>query len=131
MTGGIPPGIDHPMCADAVYQSTFQRVLQQNAKYYDRFPSDISKVQAIVQYLMSQPEGGVTTPMGNRLTPRSFQLLGLSSVGFAAGFERLHYLIEAAFETGTSTKLSQRFLKVESSAYLLNIHFPIFNVNNI
>ena len=39
---------------------------------------------------------------------RSFQLLGLGALGFSHGFERLHYLLEAAFDGG---RLSLRFRK--------------------
>lgn len=50
----------------------------QNQKYYQRFPDDVEAVQKIVAHLIRQPEGGVRTPSGNLLTPRSLQLLGLS-----------------------------------------------------
>ncbi len=53
-------------------------MLGQNAKYYQRFPDDVEAVQNIVRHLISQPEGGVRTPSGNLLTPRSLQVLGLS-----------------------------------------------------
>lgn len=55
-----------------------RRVLGQNAKYYQRFPDDVEAVQNIVTHLIRQPEGGVRTPSGNLLTPRSLQVLGLS-----------------------------------------------------
>lgn len=40
---------------------------------------------------------------------RSFQALGLAGLGFSQGFERLHYLLDAAFE---GDQLSYRFKKV-------------------
>ena len=67
------------------------------------------RVQAIVQHLAAQPGGGVATPQGNRLTPRSFQLLGLQALGFSHGFERLHYLLESAWD---GEVLSHKFKKV-------------------
>jgi hypothetical protein len=57
-----------------------RRVVGQNQKYYQRFPDDVEAVQKIVAHLIRQPEGGVRTPSGNLLTPRSLQLLGLSGV---------------------------------------------------
>lgn len=112
MTGGIPPGINMACSADAVYQATYERVLRQNAKYYKRFPGDVERVQYIVNYLAAQPGGCVMTPTGNHLRPRTFQLLGLSALGFAQGFERLHFLIESAFEDDTRSRMSIKFLKV-------------------
>ncbi len=39
---------------------------------------------------------------------RSFQLLGLQALGFSHGFERLHYLLESAWD---GQQLSQKFKK--------------------
>lgn len=39
----------------------------------------------------------------------SLQLLGLQSLGFSHGFERLHYLLEAAWD---GDELSHKFKKV-------------------
>jgi hypothetical protein len=79
ITGGIPPAIEDANAAETVYNATFQRVYNQNRKFYQRFPDDVSKVKAIVQMLHEAPDGGVKTPSGNMLRPRSFQMLGMSS----------------------------------------------------
>jgi len=68
-----------------------RRVLRQNQKYYQRFPDDVEAVQKIVRHLIMQPGGGVRTPSGNLLTPRSLQLLGLSGAHSAA---RITYLVK-------------------------------------
>jgi hypothetical protein len=78
LTGGIPPYIDDPCPADNVYMATFQRVMVQNEKFYARFPQDVEIVKDIVNFLVSQPNGGVQTPRGHMLRPRTLQLLGLS-----------------------------------------------------
>jgi hypothetical protein len=65
-------------------------------------------LQRVVRFLAEQPGGSVTTPAGNTLTPRAFQLLGLSALGFSHGLERLHYLLDAAFDGGV---LAHKFLK--------------------
>lgn len=78
MTGGIPPHVDDDCAADKVYMATFRRVMVQNEKFYTRFPRDVQLVKDIVNFLASQPEGGVQTPCGNWLRPRTLQLLGLS-----------------------------------------------------
>eukprot|EP01026_Neomeris_dumetosa_P078261 TRINITY_DN84586_c0_g1_i16.p1 TRINITY_DN84586_c0_g1~~TRINITY_DN84586_c0_g1_i16.p1 ORF type:complete len:314 (-),score=20.14 TRINITY_DN84586_c0_g1_i16:1159-2100(-) len=74
ITGGIPPCIDSPCCAEQVYMKTFQRVRAQNQKYYVRFPGDVEKVGKIVKYLAAQPNGGLQLRDGSLLTPRLFQV---------------------------------------------------------
>ncbi|KAL6766366.1 hypothetical protein ACKKBG_A35750 [Auxenochlorella protothecoides x Auxenochlorella symbiontica] len=108
ITGGIPPRIDTPCAAEAVYRACALRVLLQNRKYYSRFPMDVARIGAVVRFLAAAPGGGVSTPAGNLLTPRSLQLLGLHSMGFSTGFERLHYLFEGSFD---GPELSRKFLK--------------------
>lgn len=88
-TGGIPPGICEPCSAERVYQAMYPRVLQQNAKYYARFPGDVAVVQRIVSFLAAQPDGGLRLPSGTLLTPRAFQLLGLSGLGAGGGWRPL------------------------------------------
>ena len=51
----------------------------QNDKYYSRFPLDVQLVKDIVNFLAAQPDGGVRTPCGNMLRPRTLQLLGMQS----------------------------------------------------
>jgi pimeloyl-ACP methyl ester carboxylesterase len=110
MTGGLPPGILAPCSAEDVYRRTFQRVLGQNAKFYARFPAAGHRACQVVAYLMSQPNGSITTPAGNTLSPRSFQLLGLHTLGFSHGLERLNFLLESALDPATGA-ISQRFMK--------------------
>jgi hypothetical protein len=80
ITGGIPPLIDEPCVAMGVYEATYKSLLMQNRKYYTRFPGDIRKVKEIVRYLAGQSGGGVALPSGTLLTPRLFQMLGMSGV---------------------------------------------------
>ncbi|KAG7670248.1 hypothetical protein Ndes2437B_g06488 [Nannochloris sp. 'desiccata'] len=110
ITGGLPPGISSPCSAENVYRRTFQRVLGQNAKFYARFPAAEYRARQVVSYLISQPNGSITTPAGNTLCPRSFQLLGLQCLGFSTGLERLNYLLESAIDPSTGA-VSQRFMK--------------------
>lgn len=46
---------------------------------------------------------------------RGLQLLGLSGLGMGGGFERLHYLLETAFDT--NGELSIGFLRVRSQDF--------------
>ena len=130
VTGGIPPDITLSNSADDVYEHTYERVITQNKKFYRRYPGaghdsrifkrsfiegvwigDVEVVQKIVRHIMSQPDGFVSLPSGSRLTPRSLQLLGCLGLGYAGGFDRLHYLLDTAFD---GNRLSYRFLKVTS-----------------
>ena len=48
-------------------------------------------VKAIVKLLHEAPGGGVETPGGNFLRPRSLQMLGMSSASLCTSFEHLLY----------------------------------------
>jgi hypothetical protein len=74
----------------------------QNDKYYARFPADEELVRRCVLALAAHDNGrGFLMPSGTRLSPRAFQLLGLSGLGSGGGFDRLHYLLESFFEEGS------------------------------
>lgn len=61
------------------------------------------------------PEGGAKLPDGSLLTADGLQSLGLSTLGGSEGFERLHYLLEAAFDS--EGNLSPAFLTVCLSSH--------------
>jgi pimeloyl-ACP methyl ester carboxylesterase len=93
ITGGLPP-LNRP--PDDVYNATYQRVIDKNRLYYERYPDDVERAREIVGYLASH---GVNLPNGDRMSPRRFQQLGLT-FGMSYGFERVHYLLESAFLKG-------------------------------
>ncbi|CAD7700623.1 unnamed protein product [Ostreobium quekettii] len=130
ITAGIPPRIEEDNPADETYEALFERVIKQNKTFYERFPQDVKAVQDIVLHLSKQPKGGVKLPGGSFLTPRSFQLLGVG-LGFLGGLERMHYLIESAFDGG---ELSLKFLKGfegwmswETNPLYALLHEPIYS----
>ncbi|XP_078439212.1 alpha/beta-Hydrolases superfamily protein [Wolffia australiana] len=114
LTGGLPP-IGKDCTADEVYKACFDQVIQQNEKYYKRFPQDISVINDLVLHLSEAEGGGVPLPSGGRLTPRGLQSLGLVCLGSSSGFERLHYLFERAWDPilvpGSPRRISYYFLK--------------------
>lgn len=121
ITGGLP-SLTRP--ADDVYQATYQRVLQKNRQYYERYPDDVERVQALVRYLLAHD---VRLPDGARLTPHRFQQLGLA-FGASDGFETVHYLIEEAFVEGQSgLELSYPFLAHFAQAQNFETN-PIFAI---
>jgi pimeloyl-ACP methyl ester carboxylesterase len=104
ITGGLPP---LERTAEEVYRATYRRVIEKNRRFYERYPDDVERAQAIVQYLA---EHEVELPGGGRLSPRRFQQLGMG-FGASDGFEQLHYLLEQAFVQGASGReLSYTFL---------------------
>ena len=105
ITGGLPP-LDRSV--DDIYRATYRRVIDKNRLYYARYPDDVERVQAIMDYLAHHV---VHLPTGDRLSPRRFQQLGLG-FGASDGFEQLHYLVEDAFAPGESgVELSYPFLR--------------------
>lgn len=121
ITGGLPP-LERP--ADDVYRATYQRVREQNRRYYSRYPSDVEQVQAIVRYLQDHD---VRLPDGARLSPRRFQQLGLA-FGASDGFEQIHYLLEEAFVQGPhGRELSYTFLRHLEQAQNFETN-PIFAI---
>lgn len=87
ITGGLPP-IGHGV--DDIYRATYRRVLDKNAKYYARYPEDVDRARAVLDWITRDD---VRLPAGDRLTPRRFQQLGMS-FGASDGFETVHYLLE-------------------------------------
>ncbi len=103
ITGGLPPIGGHP---DEFYRLTYQRMLDQNALYYERYPDDRELVRRIATRLQA---GGVTLPDGSPLTVRRFQQLG-NLLGAGDGFEHLHFGLEEAF-AADGNDLSSPFLR--------------------
>ncbi|CAM6115733.1 unnamed protein product [Calypogeia fissa] len=115
LTGGLPP-LDDGCAADLVYRQCFKRVALQNEKFYARFPQDEEVVRTIALHLAKAEGGGVLLPSGSTLSPRGLQLLGLSGLGSSGGFERLHYILERAWDPvlvpGAKKRLSHTFLRM-------------------
>jgi pimeloyl-ACP methyl ester carboxylesterase len=103
-TGGLPP-IGVPI--DDVYGATYQRVITQNRRFYERYPGDAARAQDVVDFLQERP---TALPGGGQLSPRRFQQLG-QGFGSTTGFEAVHFLLEEAFVHGRSgQELNYTFL---------------------
>ncbi|MEV4261740.1 alpha/beta fold hydrolase [Kribbella sp. NPDC049584] len=115
VTGGLA-SID-PSAAE-VYRRTYPRVEAKNREFYRRYPHDVEQVAAIADRLAADD---VRLPDGDRLTVRRFQSLGID-FGMKPGYERIHWLIDEAFD---GDELSSTFLGqvLDSSSYLGN---PLF-----
>jgi pimeloyl-ACP methyl ester carboxylesterase len=108
VTGGLA-SID-PDAAE-VYRRTYPRVEAKNREFYRRYPHNVDRVAAIADRLAADD---VRLPDGDRLTVRRFQTLGIG-FGMKPGYERVHWLLDEAFD---GDALSDTFLSqvmVESS----------------
>lgn len=102
MTMGGIPGV--PPSADEVYRHTYPRAAGKTRLFYERYPQDADLVGRIADELQSRE---VTLPNGDPFSVSRLQGLG-SDFGMGPGFERLHWLLDEAFDT--SGRLSQTFL---------------------
>jgi pimeloyl-ACP methyl ester carboxylesterase len=87
ITGGLPP-LRRPV--DEVYACTYERVLERNRRYAQRYPGDRERLALLHDRVRGD---GVILPSGDRLTWRHARQLG-AMLGMAGGAERLHHLLE-------------------------------------
>ncbi|TCO52150.1 proline iminopeptidase [Kribbella antiqua] len=115
VTGGLPSIT--PDAAE-VYRRTYPRVAAKNREFYRRYPHNVERIGAIADRLAADD---VRLPDGDRLTVRRLQSLGID-FGMKPGYERMHWLIDEAFDGG---ELSDTFLTqvMERSSYA---HGPLF-----
>jgi pimeloyl-ACP methyl ester carboxylesterase len=115
VTGGLA-SID-PSAAE-VYRRTYPRVAAKNREFYQRYPHNVERIGRIADLLAASD---VRLPDGDRLTVRRFQSLGID-FGMKPGYERIHWLIDEAFD---GDSLSDTFLSqaMELSSYSGN---PLF-----
>jgi hypothetical protein len=78
---------------DDVYRATYVRLIEQNRRYFERYPEDRALVLEIHHRLAGED---VRLPSGDPLTVRRFRQLGLW-LGDSAGFELLHHVLELPF----------------------------------
>jgi pimeloyl-ACP methyl ester carboxylesterase len=87
VTGGLAPVGRH---VDDIYRATYERMLERNRRYYERYPDDRARVRALVERLDAEP---LILPTGDRLTARRFRQAG-NKLGMSGGAEELHALVE-------------------------------------
>jgi pimeloyl-ACP methyl ester carboxylesterase len=92
LTGGLPP---LRRSIDEIYARTYERVLERNRRFYDRFPTDRERVQRLRSAL---EDGGIALPGGDQLTWRRARQLGLM-LGMSDGAEHLHHILELPFDS--------------------------------
>jgi pimeloyl-ACP methyl ester carboxylesterase len=93
-TGGMPP---LRRSIDEVYARTYERVIERNRRFYERFPEDRERVQRLRAAIEG---GGIGLPGGDQLTWRRLRQLGLL-LGMSDGAEALHHILELPFDSPT------------------------------
>ena len=91
-TGGLPP---LRRSIDEVYARTYERVLERNRVFYDRFPQDRDRVRRLAAAI---EDGGIALPGRDQLTWRRVRQLGLM-LGMSDGAEHLHQILELPFDS--------------------------------
>ncbi|WP_093185578.1 alpha/beta fold hydrolase [Sanguibacter gelidistatuariae] len=102
VTGGL---VGLQADAREVYRHTYPRTAAKNREMFARFPGDVAQAARIADRLAA---GDVRLPDGDLLSVRRFQTVGMD-LGMKPGFERLHWLLDEAFDPGAS-ELSETFL---------------------
>jgi pimeloyl-ACP methyl ester carboxylesterase len=109
VTGGLPG-----LRADAreVYRRTQPRVVGKNAHYRARYPDDEARLARIADRVAV---GDVRLPDGDALSVRRFQTLG-TDLGMKPGAERIHWVVDEAFDPGAPDELTDTFLAEVAAA---------------
>ena len=95
------------------YRLTYQKVIDKNNLFYQRYPEDAQLAKEIADYLINNE---VIMDDGVRLSVRRFQQLGMF-FGGSSGLETMHYLLEKAFVNGVNGReLSRNFIASVRSA---------------
>ncbi|GAA4724839.1 alpha/beta fold hydrolase [Isoptericola chiayiensis] len=103
VTGGLA-GLD--ASADEVYERTQAGVVAKNAQYRERYPADVERIGRIADQIAA---GDVRLPGGDLLSVERFQTLGMA-FGMGPGFERVHWIVDEAFDDGAPDDLTDTFL---------------------
>ncbi len=92
--------------AREVYEHTQPRVVAKNALYRERYPHDVERVARVADRLAA---GDVRLPGGDVLSVERFQSLGMD-FGMQPGFERVHWIVDEAFDEAAPDELTDTFL---------------------
>lgn len=119
ITGGIP---SLTRSAEDVYQATFPRVANRNAKFFAQYPKAQAMAKAIADHLLQYRE---LMPNGTVLTVEQFQLLGIH-LGMTGGHQELYFLMEQAFADVDGRKELSYYFKHQLMGLLDYDTNPIF-----
>ncbi|AEG43327.1 alpha/beta fold hydrolase [Isoptericola variabilis] len=92
--------------AREVYERTQERVVAKNARYRERYPHDAERLARVADRVAA---GDVRLPGGDVLTVERVQSLGMD-LGMGPGFERIHWIVDEAFDDASPDELTDTFL---------------------
>jgi pimeloyl-ACP methyl ester carboxylesterase len=95
ITGGLPPVGRH---VDDVYRATYERMLERNRRYYERYLGDRERVLDLERRADARE---IELPSGDVLTTRRLRQLG-NLLGMSYGPETLHGVLELPFDSPAS-----------------------------
>jgi pimeloyl-ACP methyl ester carboxylesterase len=87
--GGLPPVSQKD--PDEVYRRLNRKVLERNAKYYDKYPEDVKAVERIARFLQGDDQP-IMLPDGGELSLVRFLSMGIS-FGFHGGLDSVHDIV--------------------------------------
>lgn len=87
--GGLPPVSQKD--PDELYKRLYRKVLERNAKYYEKYPEDVEAVKRIAGYLQDE-ECPVLLPDGGELSLVRFLSMGIN-FGCHGGLDVVHDLV--------------------------------------
>lgn len=90
-TGGIPAV---PADDDELYAHTYDKVAMKNRAYFERYPDDQDRLNAIADILTNND---VRLPNGDPFRVERLQSLG-QSFGMKPSFEKVHWMLDDAFD---------------------------------
>ncbi len=80
---------------DAPIEKLFRKVLERNAKYYEKYPEDKENVRKILGLIADSGVGGIKLPCGDVLSEARFLEMGLY-LGFHGGIDAIHAIVVRA-----------------------------------
>ncbi|EED23451.1 proline iminopeptidase [Talaromyces stipitatus ATCC 10500] len=126
LTGGLPPLVNGP---DEVYKKTYEKVVERNQAYYQKYPEDAERVKRIVQYLQeNKPRLGAGV-----LTPERFQQIGIT-FGVHGGLDSIHDVVlrmtldldSFGFLTRPILSLVESYGEYDNAVIYAILHEPIY-----
>ncbi|KAH6606593.1 proline iminopeptidase [Trichoderma cornu-damae] len=90
LTGGLPPVGKTP---EQVYEATFQKTIERNAVYYQKFPEDVEVLRQIATYIEEEGgDQGLPLPGGGFLTVPRLLTSGIA-FGSHGGLDHVHAVL--------------------------------------
>ncbi|ESZ99588.1 hypothetical protein SBOR_0033 [Sclerotinia borealis F-4128] len=127
-SGGLAP-VGHS--AERVYRATFQKVIERNRAYYQKFPEDVAVVQGLAIHISAK--NGLQLPSGGTLTVRMFLTMGIN-FGFHGGLDTVHDVVlrmssdldQYSFVTKPTLKAIEDMVSMDNNVIYAILHESIY-----